>query len=416
MLRPYRHAIAWTTLIVVLPVAAQRPVPLRALTAAVGTDSALLRSVTSINPLSDGRVLVNDMVSRRVLLFDSTLAHYLVVLDTAQSAKEKYAPSPMTLTRYLGDSTLLLDANARAFTVISPAVTVARVMAFPIMGQSITTLLGFVGDTPRGFDPAGRLIYYTMRTAPRAPPPLVPKDSGATEVTFKHDSLIVLRLNIDTKAIDTMALVASASSKSVTVALGRGGYAGGGAVNPFPAPDEWALLPDGTVAVVRSHDYHIDWVSPDLKRTSTPKMPFDWKPIPDEEKQRLSDSLRKAAEDRSANATTTRTSAVAGRPVPSVRTPPVWYEPKEMEQFYPPIRRNTVRSDPEGNVWVLPTTSMLAGQGLVYDVVNRNGEIIERVRLSEGRNLVAVGAGGVVYMSYTPKGGLIRLERARIIR
>ena len=87
-----------------------------------------------------------------------------------------------------------------------------------------------------------------------------------------------------------------------------------------------------------------------------------------------------------------------------------------MPDYYPPIRSGTVRSDPEGNVWILPTTSVLSDGGLIYDVVNRKGVVIERVKLPARRNLLAIGARGVVYMSYTPKGGLIQLERAQVIR
>jgi hypothetical protein len=75
-----------------------------------------------------------------------------------------------------------------------------------------------------------------------------------------------------------------------------------------------------------------------------------------------------------------------------------------------------MKSDPEGHLWLLPATSTLAANGLVYDLVNARGEVFERVRLPEGRALIAVGAGGVVYMSYAPRAGVVRLERARIIR
>ena len=66
-------------------------------------------------------------------------------------------------------------------------------------------------------------------------------------------------------------------------------------------------------------------------------------------------------------------------------------------------------------MWLLPTTSVLSDGGLVYDVVNRKGEMIERVKFPPGRKLIAVGYDGVVYLSYTPK-GLVRLERATVNR
>jgi hypothetical protein len=90
-----------------------------------------------------------------------------------------------------------------------------------------------------------------------------------------------------------------------------------------------------------------------------------------------------------------------------------------MADYYPPVRAGQFKADREGNVWVLPSTSSLstsANAGLVWDVVNRKGEIIEHVKLPEGRNLAGFGPGGVVYMIYAPSPGRILLERARIIR
>lgn len=102
-------------------------------------------------------------------------------------------------------------------------------------------------------------------------------------------------------------------------------------------------------------------------------------------------------------------------PRPNFKSPTLLLKADEWPDYYPPIRIGTVKSDPDGHVWLLPTTSVLADGGLIYDVVNRQGEIIERVKFPPGRKLIAVGHDGVVYMSYTPK-GLVRLERARVNR
>lgn len=97
-------------------------------------------------------------------------------------------------------------------------------------------------------------------------------------------------------------------------------------------------------------------------------------------------------------------------------------QPEDLPDFYPPIRPGQVMADPEGNVWILPTTSKLStpgNPGLVFDVVNRAGEIIERVRLPADRTLAALGPGGVVYMRhavYTPGHRVQQVERAKVIR
>ena len=57
-----------------------------------------------------------------------------------------------------------------------------------------------------------------------------------------------------------------------------------------------------------------------------------------------------------------------------------------------------------------------AGGGLVFDVVKRNGTLIERVRLPFGRNLIGFGPGQTVYMIYAPTPQRILLERAQVVR
>jgi hypothetical protein len=49
----------------------------------------------------------------------------------------------------------------------------------------------------------------------------------------------------------------------------------------------------------------------------------------------------------------------------------------------------------------------------MYDVVNREGVIIERVRFPEGRVLAGFGEGGTLYM-LAHESGAYYLERARV--
>lgn len=58
-----------------------------------------------------------------------------------------------------------------------------------------------------------------------------------------------------------------------------------------------------------------------------------------------------------------------------------------------------VRADADDNVWVR-TSATRAGAiaGPIYDVIDRKGEIIDRVQVPAGRNIIGFGKGGVVYM------------------
>jgi hypothetical protein len=56
--------------------------------------------------------------------------------------------------------------------------------------------------------------------------------------------------------------------------------------------DDWAVLSDGSLALVRGHDYHVDWVRSDGTGASSPKMSFDWKRLSEDDKHRIIDSTR----------------------------------------------------------------------------------------------------------------------------
>ena len=58
-----------------------------------------------------------------------------------------------------------------------------------------------------------------------------------------------------------------------------------------------------------------------------------------------------------------------------------------------------MKADLDGNLWIR-TSATRAGAiaGPIYDVVNRKGELVDRVQLPAGRTIVGFGKGGVVYM------------------
>jgi hypothetical protein len=53
----------------------------------------------------------------------------------------------------------------------------------------------------------------------------------------------------------------------------------------------------------------------------------------------------------------------------------------------------------------------------VYDVINSNGEVTERVLVPEGRTILGFGPGGVVYLARREGAApnvITRIERARV--
>lgn len=290
--------------------------------------------------------------------------------------------------------------------------------------------LGYLSFSPNanaGFTPQGRMYYRTYRNLRPSPAPaIVPDGSGIVGIRYGPDSAPIIRADLEKRRVDTFAMLHVPQDKWVTISLRPGTSIARGAVNPLPQTDEWAIMPDGTIAIVRGQDYHIDWISPDGQLRSTSKMPFDWKQIPLEERQRLIDSLKKA--DSVRRVKNPPPPPEPGREASNFnRLPFVTVDAAELPDYYPPVRAGQVFASPDGTVWILPTTSLLSTGditgsltastgGLVYDVVNRSGVIVERVRLPEKRALVGLGLGGVVYMNYAPAPGVVYLERARIRR
>lgn len=393
----------------------QETIPLRQLAPAVASDSNVLTEVSDVRCLSDGRVVVNDRSARRVLIFDSTLSAPIIVMaNDVASTGGKYGAMPGRILAARSDTTVFVDREAGALVLISARGTLARSIAPPASTDLTGFLLAAYGQP--SVDPLGRFIYRGGILRRESPTQLGPApDSGRLSFTVFRDSSPILRADLDRRTVDTIAKLALPVATSVRMGTGGGNSISFAAYNPLPLSDDWTLLPDGTVAVVRAHDYHIDWIRSDGTTEMTPPMPFDWRRIATEEKVRIVDSVKKYFTEQLA------LQPPPPRP-PGVRAPPppvpfTTVDAAELPDYYPPTRAGQIRADPSGNVWILPTTSVLAGGGgLVWDVVNRRGQIAERVLLPKGRNLVGVGSGGVVYMSFSSRPGHVRLERAQVTR
>jgi hypothetical protein len=383
--------------------ATQKQIPIRQLgpITAVAKDTLGPRLV--LRALSNGSVLVGVFplapVVRRVVLFDSTLQHSTVVRDSANAPQ---------LIGYTGDSTLALDNSSGTLLVLDQLGKVARAMAAPPRQTDLQALQ--VGFTQRpSVDAQGRLIYRgAMPPRPRNPA-LAP--TGPT-TTSQPDSAPIVRADFDTRKIDTLGMV-----KDVRAIMNSRTEEGQNLTftqiyNVMATADEWAMLSDGTLAIVRAQDYHIDWVDPDGTRRSTPKMPFDWKRITDAEKQAMIDTMNTRLDSvRARNPQRT----VQGPNGPSKTIRLFEVAPlSTIPDYEPPISPLSVQPDLDGNLWIVPRTSVAAkGGGILYDVINRKGEITERVQVPAGVAIIGFGPGGVVYLNRVV-GSYGFLERARV--
>ena len=379
---------------------AQQPVPVRDLGPVVAKATEPIAYFFGLRSLSDGRVLVNDGLGRRLMLLDSALALVRVVADSGNAGAFTFSRPLIPIIPFTGDSVLFIDYASQSLLVAGPLDTRARAMAPPKVSD-----LGYLRSSFASADVRGRLLYRGYRPPLRVPGAAAPVPS---------DSAPIIRADLDARTIDTLAMVKMPANPPYQQVRGADGKVSFKEVFTALAPvDEWALLADGTVAIVRGHDYHIDWVSPDGARSSSTKLPFDWKRLTDDDKQRLVDSMRAELEKLDLGGRGGMTlPEVAGR-IPEqqlrivtnadgTKTVPVAIEfvpLTEITDYYPPIRPGAVKADLDSNLWILPTTSARSRKGgLVYDVVNRRGELFERIEIPAGRVLAGFGRGGTVYL------------------
>jgi hypothetical protein len=253
------------------------------------------------------------------------------------------------------------------------------------------------------------------------------------------DSVPILRANFDTRKTDTVAFMRVTNPQMEMKATEDGGTQMSVKMNPLPQNDDWALMSDGTVAVVRVLDYRIDYIGPDGSVQRSAPLPFDWKRITDEEKEKIVDSLKTASKEATERAQQMMAaSGGGGRFRPAFDPVDASYLP----DYFPPIRAGSTLADKDGNLWILPTTSTLAAQmsamipanmrgqipagmlpagmaapeaaGLAYDVVNRKGELVHRVQIPAGRSIAGFGTNGVVYL-LERKGREVFLEKTRLL-
>jgi hypothetical protein len=392
-------------------------IPIRRLAPAEATTREPLGLVNGLKQFADGRVIVNDVARQRLVVFDPALATFTVSADSGGTGATLYPRSFSTggLYYYPGDSALFPDMAMQMFVMIGPDGTMGRAVAHP-RPRDMANIVQALAGSP-ACDPQGRFIYRAAPRAAAAPAP------GAAPVPWRaRDSSAIVRADFETRMVDTIASISLPIVPRTEVKRdARGNPSATLLVNPVPlSPDEWAVLSDGSLAIVRAHDYHIDWVYPDGTRASTPRMPFDWRRLTDADKQAKVDSVKRIIDSLS---TAPRPygsviSRRAGQTKPDTVAPVIEFVPlAEMLDYLPPIRAGTVKADRDNHLWILPTTTLrAAGGGALYDIIDTHGAIIERVQLPRGRAIAGFGPGGAVYLMFGNRTRGFTIERTHVVR
>ncbi len=426
-------------LLSVLPaaLAAQQAPAIRLINAPNASTQPILGMAAAVRELPNGSVLVNDIMKRQLVLLDPTLANATIVADSVSGGANSYGPGRGGIIPYLADSTLFIDPAGLSMFVIDPKGAISRVASVPRSQDAMLLGNNLLGSP--ALDGKGRIVYRGGggQRITMGPPPAngAARTGPAIQMADPPDTAAIVRVDMMTRKLDTAGFYKIPKNKINMGTDDKGNMSVTMEMNPLPIVDDWAVLSDGSIAIVRGRDYHIDWINPDGTLTTSPKLPFDWQRLSDDDKVALIDSVKVALAN---GASTINTSAVAGAAGavragaeagavagaagnrvqvmtfggdgggirtafgggPGGPSPMQLVSPSELPDYRPPFNQNSVKADVDGNVWIR-TTSVRAGAvggGAVYDVVNRKGEVVDRLQIPSGRTIVGFGKGGVVYM------------------
>ncbi len=435
-MRVFRSALLIACASPVTVRAQDRP-PIRQLGPVQSQSTDSLGIMTNVRALPGGRLLINDVSSRRVLLVDSSFAVLTTVADSTSSTANAYGPNSGSLIAFRGDSTLFVDAASLSMLVIDPSGKIARVMSVPRTQDANMLVAGGLGAG--AFYSGNHLVY---RTAPRFQMRM--GTGGTPSMPTVSDTMAIVRVHLTTRVMDTVGFV-KIPKVNTSFANIDGKFSVAIETNPLPVIDEWAVTSTGHIAIVRGKDYHVDWMTPDGVHRSTAKMPFDWKRMSDDDKVTFLDSV-KVQRERFAAANPGQASQLAqafsaifgggaaaaapmmmgmaggggpgagggrGGGIPQVTIQITSVLPSELPDYQPPFFATSTKPDADGNVWVHTINTKMIPGGAVYDVINSNGEVIDRVQIPVGRTIAGFGAGGVVILTRI-EGTVTRFERARV--
>lgn len=396
-----------------------RPIPIRTVTPPINSTEPFILVTPTVRGLPGGRLLVNDQRGKRLLVFDSTLTTFSIMADSARTTGVLYPYTGLInpLMPYIGDSSLMVDFEARTYVVIDPSGKIAHAMA-PVNSADLSA-----GSRPwaqhPGADNLGRLILRGSETRAQ-------RKEGDPPITDTRDTITIIRSDFNTRTTDTIgSFSVPRVPDMVLTKLPNGKSAGSLVINAgLSGPDEFAVLSDGTLAIVREHDYIVDWVSPDGTKSSTGKLAYEWVRQTDVMKQTRVDSMKRIIDSMTTAGRPYgimyryNRSADGGRATTDTVVPVIQFAPlTDMADYPTPFRRGQVKADEDGNLWVLPTATSLSKGGLLYDVINKKEGLHERVQIPSEYLIAGFGKGGVVYLAKNdPVAKTWTLAKVRVVR
>jgi hypothetical protein len=346
-------------------------VPTRTLGKAIAEHPEPFSGVLEVRELGTGSLVLLDSK-------DNLLQHLSANLQTSRSIS-RVGSGPVEyrqvvkLIPHRADTTYAYDIMNARFLAIDPRGVAATTVSLRDASGGLP-----VGPmSVRGYDQNRRLYYQGLNFR-----------MGANGPAFA-DSAPLLRLDASAKKLDTLTwLRIPMPSVKMSGDVEKGGGAVRLGMNAYPIVDEWAIMPDGRVVVVRGREYRIDWYGPTGARSAGPVMPYTPVRVTEADKEqirrtnkRMQEQVSKAAQEAAGNVPG---GSRAKMPSMTVDAPTEWPEHK------PAFAQGALRVRPNGELWIARLRA--AGEeGPLYDVLSATGTLNYRVQLPPKTRLVGLG-------------------------
>jgi len=334
-------------------------------------------AIQSVREMPDGSVLIADPLGGALYSVDLDAATRTQIGTEGQGPGEYRQPDATWALP--GDSTLLIDLGNGRMTAMGPDLSFGPTS--PLSAGDPRS--GLLIAIPQAVDGGGFVYARSMGGGMMMEPP----DSGA-----------VLRIARGTLALDTVATF-KLEDRTIT----RSGGPNNQNVSMSPVPlspeDAWGVAADGSVAVARSIDYHVEWFGPDGNVTSGSPKPFDPVSIGTSEKEEWSRAETQTGGGLSISVMMNNDQMQTnfgrggqGRDGDDDLDRYDWPETK------PPFYGGRLAVDPSNRVWV--RRHVEAGEDATYDLFDRSGEFVATYTLGNNKRVIGFGASGVYVVSY----------------
>jgi len=396
-----RHLILTAGLLVTAVPAFAQNVPTRTLSKADAEYPEPFTQVTGVRELKDGRIIVIDPRDKTVQALDLK-AGTAVKLGREGSGPGEYG-MPFRLLPLPNDTSAVVDMLNNRMLLINPDAKVGGFVDLNVPAPAARGdgrgggMMMIGGQMPTSSDAKGRMYMQGM--------PFRMTETGPVTA----DSVPMVRWDRASGKRDTLAWQrVPQGSTQVSSRGGRGNMSfrvGAGA--PFTGADIMAVAPDGRVAIAHHDPYSVDFVNETGQRTRGQPIKYD--------KIKVSEGHKAEWRERQKTATTMMISNDNGRRSASVGGNPNVQDPENWgDEYMPPFlqNQNTVQFSNDGFLWVQRTGP--AGQLPTYDVIDRAGNLVQKVVLPKKARLLGFG-NGAVYVARVDEDDLQYIQKYRFV-